>query len=213
MDDPKVSPDGKFLWDGREWVPISSDKSSRSASLLLQDSAVSGNITITQNNDVEAIARGVTSAVLSSITNQTKATEITTQLPNPAVTTLPIASSIENKLPKVSIISQSKKDIILLIEDVNTSRHLKIFRSNWFQGFNIIFGEQTQKVKLKRKNIMKIGGNPRYRWVFENIVCRHPQNDYSLEWWYDWQGWTIFSADFHSLKITYKGQLIFHKRF
>ena len=52
MADHTFSPDGKFMWTGSEWIPAppSSTETTSSASVSLQDSVISGDINITQNN-------------------------------------------------------------------------------------------------------------------------------------------------------------------
>lgn len=119
---------------------------------------------------------------------------------------------LDNKLPKVSVISQSKRAIILLSEDGNTSIHFKISYHPYLGFFKIRIGDQTKRIFQTRKNTMKMGGNPRCRFMFEDVVCKHPHNDYSVDCWVDAGLWTG-SAHLHSLKITYKGHLIFYELF
>ena len=47
MTDPVISPDGKSMWTGDEWIPIPSGPSKVSVSL--QDSVIAGDLNITQN--------------------------------------------------------------------------------------------------------------------------------------------------------------------
>ena len=48
MSDPIISPDGKWMWTGNEWIPA--PPGSNNASVSLQDSVVAGDVNITQNN-------------------------------------------------------------------------------------------------------------------------------------------------------------------
>ena len=48
MSDPVISPDGKWMWTGDEWIPT--PPGSNNASVSLQDSVVAGDVNITQNN-------------------------------------------------------------------------------------------------------------------------------------------------------------------
>ncbi len=45
-----ISPDGKFMWTGSEWIPVPPNTSSQKTSMLLQDSVIGGDVNITQNN-------------------------------------------------------------------------------------------------------------------------------------------------------------------
>jgi len=49
MPDPILSPDGKFMWSGSEWIPAPPTSYDSNQSLLVQDSVVSGEINVTQN--------------------------------------------------------------------------------------------------------------------------------------------------------------------
>ena len=51
MTAPVLSPDGKFMWTGNEWIPAPPNPG-QSANINLQDSAVAGDVNITQNNTV-----------------------------------------------------------------------------------------------------------------------------------------------------------------
>jgi len=60
-----LSPDGKFLWTGSEWIPVppsSSEETTSSANISLQDSVIGGDINIVQN-DTEAITLALVSAL------------------------------------------------------------------------------------------------------------------------------------------------------
>jgi hypothetical protein len=50
MSNPVMSPDGKYMWSGSEWIPSPpSDALDSKPSILMQDSVVSGGINFTQN--------------------------------------------------------------------------------------------------------------------------------------------------------------------
>lgn len=51
MSDPVISPDGKWIWTGTEWIPA--PPGSNNASLSLQDSLITNNMNITQTNTSE----------------------------------------------------------------------------------------------------------------------------------------------------------------
>ena len=50
MTNNPISPDGKFMWTGSEWIPVPPNTSSQKTSMLLQDSVIGGDVNITQNN-------------------------------------------------------------------------------------------------------------------------------------------------------------------
>ncbi|MDA0649305.1 MAG: hypothetical protein O2786_08345, partial [archaeon] len=52
---PIISPDGKFMWTGTEWIPAPPNPS-QSANVSLQDSVISGDINLTQNSASDIIA-------------------------------------------------------------------------------------------------------------------------------------------------------------
>jgi hypothetical protein len=59
MSDPVISPDGKWMWTGDEWIPA--PPGSNNASVSLQDSVVAGDVNITQNSP-DDIAEALLSA-------------------------------------------------------------------------------------------------------------------------------------------------------
>jgi|SaaInlStandDraft_1057018.scaffolds.fasta_scaffold102725_1 hypothetical protein len=59
MSDPVISPDGKWMWTGNEWIPA--PPGSNNASVSLQDSVVAGDVNITQNSP-DDIAEALLSA-------------------------------------------------------------------------------------------------------------------------------------------------------
>lgn len=66
MSEPTFSPDGKWMWNGTEWVPnpeIASQSSSNNQKVSLNDSVISGDVINTVNNSPEAIASGVLAAL------------------------------------------------------------------------------------------------------------------------------------------------------
>ena len=55
MADPILSPDGKWMWTGSDWIPAP-PSSSQSANVNLKDSVVGGDVHITQNSVSDFIA-------------------------------------------------------------------------------------------------------------------------------------------------------------
>tara|TARA_B110000881_G_scaffold191504_1_gene183511 strand:+ start:214 stop:666 length:453 start_codon:yes stop_codon:yes gene_type:complete len=52
MPDPIISPDGKRMWTGSEWIPVTTSPSQIS-NFNLQDSVVGGDVNISMNNITE----------------------------------------------------------------------------------------------------------------------------------------------------------------
>jgi len=48
MTDPVISPDGKWMWTGSEWIPA--PPAAEPVSVSMQDSVIAGDVNITQNN-------------------------------------------------------------------------------------------------------------------------------------------------------------------
>ena len=61
MSDLTISPDGKWMWTGTEWIPAPPSPS-QSANVNLHDSVVGGDVIITQNN-AEDIATAMVQAL------------------------------------------------------------------------------------------------------------------------------------------------------
>ena len=75
MSDPVISPDGKWMWTGDEWIPA--PPGSNNASVSLQDSVIAGNVNITQNN-AEDIAKAMVQALeRMGFSGQSSPTELT----------------------------------------------------------------------------------------------------------------------------------------
>lgn len=64
MSDPVMSPDGKFMWTGSEWVPAP-PPSEDSGMINMQDSVIAGDVVRNTviNNDAEAVTNAVVSAL------------------------------------------------------------------------------------------------------------------------------------------------------
>jgi tetratricopeptide (TPR) repeat protein len=60
MTDPVISPDGKWMWTGAEWIPA--PPTAESVSVSMQDSVIAGDVNITQNN-AEDIATAMVQAL------------------------------------------------------------------------------------------------------------------------------------------------------
>jgi len=75
MSEPIFSPDGKWMWSGSEWVPAPpSIESPQSSDLVVQDSAVAGDINVTQQTNIQhsADAEVVKAAIEAVMTNSHK---------------------------------------------------------------------------------------------------------------------------------------------
>ena len=76
MSDPVISPDGKLVWNGDEWVPIKSD--SNETLVSIHDSVVAGDLNVT-HNDTDDIKQAVVQALeevrLSEQLSKTESTE------------------------------------------------------------------------------------------------------------------------------------------
>lgn len=65
MDEPMYSPDGNFIWDGNEWVPVSSDNKQ---TVNMKDSVIGGDVvsnTNIQSSDAEVIKAAMEGVVAS----------------------------------------------------------------------------------------------------------------------------------------------------
>lgn len=76
MTDSIISPDGKFMWTGTEWIPAP-PSSSHSAKVNLQDSVVGGDINITQNNAEDIAAAMVQALERLGFSGQSTPVELT----------------------------------------------------------------------------------------------------------------------------------------
>jgi tetratricopeptide (TPR) repeat protein len=76
MADPIISPDGKWMWTGAEWIPAP-PSSSQSANVSLQDSVISGDVTITQNNAEDIAVAMVTALERMGFSGQSSPAELT----------------------------------------------------------------------------------------------------------------------------------------
>jgi len=76
MAEPILSPDGKWMWTGSEWIPAP-PSSSQSANVNLQDSVVGGDVHITQNNADDIAVAMVKALERLGFSGQSSPTEIT----------------------------------------------------------------------------------------------------------------------------------------
>ena len=76
MTDPVLSPDGKWMWTGTEWIPAP-PSSSQSANVSLQDSVISGDVTITQNSAEDIATAMVTALERIGFSGQSSPAELT----------------------------------------------------------------------------------------------------------------------------------------
>ena len=76
MAEPILSPDGKWMWTGSEWIPAP-PSSSQSTKILLQDSVVGGDINITQNNAEDIATAMVQALERMGISGQSSPAELT----------------------------------------------------------------------------------------------------------------------------------------
>ena len=76
MSDPIISPDGKFMWTGSEWIQAPPNSDTQSANVSLQDSVIGGDITITQNNAEDIAAAMVTALERIGFSGQSSPAEL-----------------------------------------------------------------------------------------------------------------------------------------
>ena len=79
MAEPILSPDGKWMWTGSEWIPAP-PSSSQSTKILLQDSVVGGDINITQNNAEDIATAMVRALERMGFSGQSSPAELTPSL-------------------------------------------------------------------------------------------------------------------------------------
>ena len=75
MTDPVISPDGKWMWTGSEWIPA--PPAAESVSVSMQDSVIAGDVNITQNNAEDIAAAMVTALERIGFTGQSSPSELT----------------------------------------------------------------------------------------------------------------------------------------
>ena len=76
MAEPILSPDGKWMWTGSDWIPAP-PSFSQSANVNLQDSVVGGDVHITQNNADDIAVAMVKALERLGFSEQSTPTEIT----------------------------------------------------------------------------------------------------------------------------------------
>ncbi|HJM54924.1 MAG TPA: Tudor-knot domain-containing protein [Poseidonia sp.] len=130
MVDPILSPDGKFMWTGSEWIPAppSSDESTQSASknFTLNDSVMSGDIVhnTVVNNDPTVVTSAVIEALKHLGVIDAKPSEIVTTLPSEAVE-LPAAFQVGDHVEYYSPTNQRWLDRCKVV-GINTDGTYKI---------------------------------------------------------------------------------------
>jgi len=75
MTDPVISPDGKWMWTGSEW--ITAPPAAEPVSVSMQDSVIAGDVNITQNNAEDIAAAMVTALERIGFTGQSSPSELT----------------------------------------------------------------------------------------------------------------------------------------
>ena len=130
MEDPIMSPDGKFMWTGSEWIPAppSSDNSTPPApkNFTLNDSVMSGDIVhnTVVNNDPTVVTSAVIEALKHLGVIDAKPSEIGTTLPSDAVV-LPAAFQVGDHVEYYSPTNQRWLDRCKVVS-VNTDGTYKI---------------------------------------------------------------------------------------
>ena len=75
MTDPVISPDGKWMWTGSEWIPA--PPAAEPVSVSMQDSVIAGDVNITQNNAEDIAAAMVTALERIGFSGQSSPIELT----------------------------------------------------------------------------------------------------------------------------------------
>ena len=75
MSDPVISPDGKWMWTGSEWIPA--PPTAEPVSVSMQDSVIAGDVNITQNNAEDIAAAMVTALERIGFSGQSSPAELT----------------------------------------------------------------------------------------------------------------------------------------
>jgi len=75
MTDPVISPDGKWMWTGSEWIPA--PPAAEPVSVSMQDSVIAGDVNITQNNAEDIAAAMVTALERIGFSGQSSPAELT----------------------------------------------------------------------------------------------------------------------------------------
>ena len=75
MTDPVLSPDGKWMWTGSEWIPA--PPAAEPVSVSMQDSVIAGDVNITQNNAEDIAAAMVTALERIGFSGQSSPAELT----------------------------------------------------------------------------------------------------------------------------------------
>jgi tetratricopeptide (TPR) repeat protein len=75
MSDLVISPDGKFMWTGNEWIPA--PPAAEPVSVSMQDSVIAGDVNITQNNAEDIAAAMVTALERIGFSGQSSPAELT----------------------------------------------------------------------------------------------------------------------------------------
>ena len=75
MPDPVISPDGKWMWTGSEWIPA--PPAAEPVSVSMQDSVIAGDVNITQNNAEDIAAAMVTALERIGFSGQSSPAELT----------------------------------------------------------------------------------------------------------------------------------------
>jgi tetratricopeptide (TPR) repeat protein len=75
MPDPVISPDGKWMWTGSEWIPA--PPAAEPVSVSMQDSVIAGDVNITQNNAEDIATAMVTALERIGFSGQSSPAELT----------------------------------------------------------------------------------------------------------------------------------------
>ena len=75
MTDPVISPDGKWMWTGSEWIPATPGV--ETALFSVQDSVIAGDVNITQNNAEDITAAFINALEQTDARDQSSSKELT----------------------------------------------------------------------------------------------------------------------------------------
>ena len=96
MSEPVISPDGKFMWSGSEWIPA---PPKGNQTLNMQDSVVGGDVVHNTviNNDVDAVTSAVITALerLGMVNKHETASQIEEIIESPIQAKLEVGMHVE----------------------------------------------------------------------------------------------------------------------
>ena len=73
MTDHIISPDGKFMWTGSEWIPAPPTPTTQSANVSMEDSVVGRDVNITNTTNItQSNAEDMATAMVSAISDRSR---------------------------------------------------------------------------------------------------------------------------------------------